>query len=165
MRAHGQRRETGRRRVLEAHGRRAAGDVPHGCDKAEGKEGDKVVLEGRGLTRNAGGCSAAQEEVGGGRNLVRKTAASGGPTSHGEHDWLHSGPPRERASGKEEEDVAEHLVVASVWHGMVGGEREVRRPADGEDEDGEWRRSRASRDDSVGVEVVEVMAELLAASV
>ena len=53
MRAHGQRRDAGRRRVLEAHGRRTAGDVPHGCDKEEGEEGDKVVLEGRGLTRNA----------------------------------------------------------------------------------------------------------------
>ena len=40
-------------RVIESHGRRTAGEVPNGRDDAEGEEREKVVLEGRGLTRDA----------------------------------------------------------------------------------------------------------------
>ena len=35
--------------VIVSHGRRTAGDVPHGCDDAGCEEGEKVFLEGRGL--------------------------------------------------------------------------------------------------------------------
>ena len=78
------------------------------------------------------GALGAAEEDGGGRISSRSSAASGGPAGTGEHDLLDSGPPRKRASGEEKEDDAEHLVVASAWHGVVGGEGEVRRPADGQ---------------------------------
>ena len=49
-------RQGGGRRHVRARQRKAAADGrrhPQGCDDAEGEEGGKVVLEGRGLTRDA----------------------------------------------------------------------------------------------------------------
>ena len=60
------------------------------------------------------------EEVGGGRNLARTTAASGGPTPNGGHDSLDLGPPSKRAmAGKVEGDTAD-LPVRSARPGVDG---------------------------------------------
>ena len=82
----------------------------------------------RGLAREAWLAAGWSEEVGGGRNLARKTAASGGPTSPGEHDSHDLGTPSKGASVPDVEEDAAEAMVASVGLGAAGVEGEVRRP-------------------------------------
>ena len=69
------------------------------------------------------------EEVGGGRDLARKTAASGGPAPNGGHDSLDLGPPSKGASVPEVEEDAAEAMAALVGFGAAGLDGEVRRPA------------------------------------
>ena len=100
----------------------------------------------RGLTRDAWLAAGWSEEVGGGRNLVRKAAASGGPAPNGGHDSLNLGPPSRSASvPKVEEDAAE-AMVALVGFGAAGLDGEVRRPEAGKNGGGWEFRVRVSRE-------------------
>ena len=83
----------------------------------------------RGLTLEAWLEVGWPEEVGGGRDLARKTAASGGPAPNGGHDSLDLGPPSKSASVPEVEDDVAEAMAALVGFGAAGLDGEVRRPA------------------------------------
>ena len=94
------RRARDRQRTAAADGRRP----PHGCGDAEGEEAGKGVQEDGGLTRDAGGCSSEEEEVGATAKSARATEVSGGRRRG---CWRRLAHPRPDSSyGEAQEDAA-----------------------------------------------------------